>query len=69
VDGHNLLTELRKETPDSFFATSMNDELATIHLLEQELGPGREGVLRLNPYEIKTVKLRAGVPIEQKAAP
>ena len=26
VDGHNLLIELRKETPDSFLPTSINDE-------------------------------------------
>jgi hypothetical protein len=55
------------ETPLTFLGKQQG--FHETDLLERELEHGEERVLRLNPYEIKTVKLRAGMLVGQKAAP
>lgn len=47
---------MKAETPITFQGKS--GEFRETNLLEQELGPADQKVLRVNPYQIKTLKLR-----------
>ena len=57
----------KSETPVTFLGKQQ--AFHETDLREQELRSGEQRILRLSPYEIKTVKLRAGTRAGQEAGP